>query len=140
MDRRLLLVAAVAVGAVGCGAQEYKTAPVTGRVTLDNKPLADATVEFAPVSAGNKNPGPTSVGVTDAEGRYTLTVGDDRKSKGAVVGKHKVIILLTPKQDPTETKRKHYVQLPPRYNRKTELERDVPDKGAEIDFTLTSKP
>src|SRR5262249_48651873 len=98
----------------------YSVAPVSGRVTLTGTPLADAAVLFQPVSSdGNENPGPGSTGVTDADGRYTLTlVGKD--IKGAVVGKHKVRITMFRKDDSSEDrpKRVKQFQLPARYSDK----------------------
>src|SRR5438045_3919382 len=99
MNRRSLVLAAVAVWTAGCG-QSYKTAPVSGRVTLDGKPLANATVQFYPVAAPGTDPGPTSLGHTDEDGRYTLSFVDSAATKGALVGKHKVFITNSPKVDP----------------------------------------
>ena len=131
----------VAVWAAGCGGPTYKVAPVSGRVTLDGKPLANATVQFYPLAEpGAGEPGPTSIGHTDESGRYTLALSDGKSTPGALVGKHKVIITLTPKENPADTRPKHYVQLPARYNRNSELQREVPPQGAEINFELRSKP
>src|SRR5688572_22396068 len=92
MVRRLSLLAAVAVLSAGCSSEPYKTAPVSGRVTLNGQPLASAAVLFQPVATeGNNNPGPGSYGVTDADGRYTLVLVG-KETKGAVVAKHKVRI------------------------------------------------
>jgi hypothetical protein len=74
--------------AIGCGGPKY--VPVSGRVTLDGKPLVNATVVFQPVSE-ERNPGPGSHGKTDRDGRFTLTTMTDGKA-GALVGKHKVTI------------------------------------------------
>ena len=65
-------------------------APVSGPSRLNGKPLANASVTFAPLAAaGTMEPGPSSAATTDADGRYTLTlIGKD--GRGAVVGKHKV--------------------------------------------------
>src|SRR5215470_13236777 len=102
MTPRLLpLLAALAVGAVGCGNDQV--APVSGRVTLDGQPLANAAVTFQPVrTEGKGNPGPGSGGFTDADGRYTLKV-TGTEARGAVVGKHKVTIsLVPPKSEPDD--------------------------------------
>jgi hypothetical protein len=78
---------------VGCRNQAYDVAPVSGRVTLDGKPLADAQVIFQPIAGSDKNaePGPGSFGSTDADGRYTLETVDPPEP-GAVVGNHRVTI------------------------------------------------
>jgi len=82
----------------GCGGAGYQLAPVSGRVTLHEKPLAGVHVSFQPVAlgAGSPNPGPGSFGQTDADGRFTLrTMDTDRP--GAVVGNH-VVTLSTASQ------------------------------------------
>ncbi len=71
---------------LGCGASGQAKYPVTGKVSLDGQPLAGVSVTFSP----SDRKLPTSGGKTDAQGVYTLstTQGD----KGAVVGKHMVIL------------------------------------------------
>ena len=81
---------------VGCGGRAAD-APVMGRVsgvvTLDGNPVAGATVEFAPDNE-RKTKGPKSSGVTDAQGKYTLS-GPGGQT-GAVVGFHKVTVTCPP--------------------------------------------
>lgn len=57
---------------------------VTGIVTLDGEPLADAQVKFYP------NNGKTSYGMTDRTGRYELRY--DKEVYGALLGYHTVVI------------------------------------------------
>ena len=74
----------------GCGDKGYETVPVSGRVTLDGKPLADVGLTFLPLTPDKKNPnvGPGSLGRTDAEGRFTLqTVNGE---EGAIPAEHVV--------------------------------------------------
>ena len=68
---------------VGCGGDSI--APVSGTVTLDSKPLADAYVVFEPIEVSAEK---VASGKTDTEGRYTLSMKDGRA--GCLVGKHKV--------------------------------------------------
>src|SRR5262245_13252044 len=92
MPRRVMILAALAVWAAGCSNQPYKTAPVSGRITLNGQPVAGAAVMFQPVAPDNNpNPGPGSTGVTDEQGHYTLKLVG-KETSGAVVGKHKVRI------------------------------------------------
>jgi hypothetical protein len=103
---------------------------VSGQVTLDGQPLADAAVTFQPVAgeeAGSKVS--ASVGRTDADGNYELNYVKD--IQGAAVGAHRVMI-----QAPLPTGQE---QLPPRYNLSTELTADVQSGGNTFDFPLTSK-
>ncbi len=94
---RSLLVACLMIP--GCGGREYDLAPVSGRVTLDGKPIADVLISFQPVSTGPNapNPGPGSTGLTDAQGRFTLR-SIEPEERGAVVGKH-VVRLTTAHKD-----------------------------------------
>jgi hypothetical protein len=131
MTPRLLpLLAALAVGAVGCGSDQFT--PVSGTVTLDGQPLRNAGVNFQPVrSEGKGNPGPGSAAFTDENGHYTLKVVGT-ETRGAVVGKHKVQITLRQK-GPKPLPAKYY-------GKNTILEFDVPAGGTEsADFRLTSK-
>jgi hypothetical protein len=134
-----VLVVAVVLPA-GCGgAGSIKLAPVSGRVTLDSKPLANASVTFVPDRGDpDKDPPPASIGVTDADGRYSLTLSADTKATGAVVGRHKVMILVGPGES-HDTKPTFHKQLPVRYNRNSELECDVPGGGRnDANFDLKS--
>jgi hypothetical protein len=126
---------------VGCGGGASKTVPVSGRVTLDNEPLPNATVVFVPISnAPDKEPLPSSVGVTGSDGRYTLLVSTSQKGKGAVVGKHKVLITLGSEGGAKDSEPSFHKQLPQKYNRKTELECEVPAQGRnDANFDLKSQ-
>jgi hypothetical protein len=74
----------------GCGGPGYKLAPVSGRVTLNGKPLAAVQVSFQPSQEGKSEPGPGSFGATDADGRYSLKTVTEPPADGAVVGRHVV--------------------------------------------------
>src|SRR3954451_22712547 len=89
---RVLLIVSVAM-VVGCGPKPTRIAKVSGRVTLDGKPLPKASVTFAPMATKDRpNPGPTAQGMTDDEGRYQLTLGTGDSKAGAVVGKCRIYI------------------------------------------------
>jgi len=69
----------------GCGPQKPETVKVRGLVSLDGKPVEDATVGFTP-----KDGGRPAMGTTDASGQFLLTTfapGD-----GAIVGTHTVTV------------------------------------------------
>ena len=76
---------AIAAASLACGCSRQTPAyPVSGRVTLDGKPLVDAQISFRPAQ------GPEAFGVLDGEGRYRLSTraaGD-----GAVAGTHAVTV------------------------------------------------
>ena len=88
-----LVVCLASLVSMGCGNRSYDVAPVSGRITLDGKPLANAQVIFQPIAGAGKNaePGPGSYGKTDADGRYTLETVEPAEP-GAVVGRHRVTI------------------------------------------------
>jgi uncharacterized protein (TIGR03067 family) len=66
--------------------KDKKLVPVEGKVTLNGKPLANATVEFVPVDKG----GQKATGTTNEEGKYKLkTLG---KKGGVRPGKYRVVI------------------------------------------------
>ena len=137
--RSLFLLPLLLPLAAGCGGP-YKTARVSGRVTLNDKPLANAAVLFQPVATqGNNEPGPGSTGVTDADGRYTLTL-IGKKGKGAIIGKHKVrITKMAQESDPSDDRPPPFQQPSARRNRETQLEFDVPAGGTDAaNFSLSS--
>jgi hypothetical protein len=144
--RRHFLVPLALAAVLGCG-KPYRVAPVSGRITLDGKPLAKATVSFAPLGTkDNQSPGPTSHGGTDAEGRYSLSLSVNPPTPGSVVGKSRVFI-TTLHSDPAADDRdaggpvkRVKDKVPDRYNMKTELVFEVPSEGTDkADFELKSK-
>lgn len=78
-----VLVAALAVAGCGAASNKPKLYPATGTVTLDGKPLADATVSFVPAV------GPPSDGKTDAAGKFTIMTSGQ---PGAPFGPNKVTV------------------------------------------------
>ncbi len=74
----------------GCSAEKFKTAEVTGIVTLEGKPIRGVSLEFEPARTGAEIP-PTAYGSSDAVGRYRLTrVGGKGGRPGAVIGMNTV--------------------------------------------------
>src|SRR5690606_492951 len=68
-------------------------APVSGVVTLDGKPLADAKLIFEPIGDDKGTAaGKPSYGRTDEAGRYTLS-SPIAGEQGAAVGPHRVRIV-----------------------------------------------
>ncbi len=110
----------------GCGQSGSQVAPVSGRVTLDGRPLASADVSFQPDGAQR-----ASSGRTDADGRYQLMF--KRGQPGALVGEHTVRISVS----------RELVRNPPnipaRYDTQSELRREVKaDEENIFDFDLTT--
>ena len=92
-SRNLLLSAAGMLAlvsfALGCGSAYSgpPLIPVEGTVTLDDKPLTDATVTFVPTGEGM---GQSSFGSTDAQGRFVLKMAEGHA--GAPAGRYKVVV------------------------------------------------
>jgi hypothetical protein len=130
-DGRVCGIIAVFVLA-GCGGGDDgrikppELGTVTGKVTLDGKPLEGAMVEFSPATAR------PSFGTTDSSGAYTLNY--DEKRKGAAVGEHTVKI--NTRLETAALGKKEGV--PARYNDKSELKATVKAGENTFDWDLKS--
>jgi hypothetical protein len=116
---------------LGCGdTAGTPLVPVSGRVMMDYKPLAHATIRFTPQSKPGGAMGPLAIGTTDAEGRYTLkTVIKGRDFGGAVPGKHHVQISVVDRTVGARARTSN--QVPRRYNRDSKLSFSVPAEGTQ---------
>ncbi len=87
-----LLLVAIFVACSGCGDgitdNRKGLAPVTGKVTLDGKPLTTGTISFISSDGSEAFTGPL-----DSSGSYTL--GASPSSPGALPGEYKVIIIAS---------------------------------------------
>jgi len=143
--RSRLLIGCALLLAFGCKDPKARFAPVSGKVTLDGKPLANAIVSFQPMAkAGEVEAGVGSSGKTDANGEFTLMAANGQK--GAVVGKHRVIITLMEEQVGTGDERPprggwpQKDKVPNRYNSESKETFDVPAGGTtSANFLLTSE-
>jgi hypothetical protein len=104
-------------------------ASVTGKVTLDDKPLADAFVVFSPTSAGT-----TSYGRTDSSGEYVMMFSD--REKGAWLGENIVRISTGDVGSGGAGGKKEII--PSVYNVGSTLRRTVEKKSNRFDFELKS--
>lgn len=141
------LLAALLLCAIGCGGGP-RLAPVSGKVTLDGKPLAGADISFYPVNVkAGSDAGIASTGKTDVNGEYSLET--TKGQRGAVVGPHRVSI-TRPIEDvgDADTRPKRTRAGPPmkdlvpaRYmGEQSELKFEVLPEDNKADFPLTSKP
>ena len=105
MSQREVFVACVAMALIplGCsgGGDTIKLAPVTGKVTLHDKPVEGAVVSFIAEGAPR-----VAVGETDAEGNYQLTMFD--KNDGAAIGQNVVTISSPSDPAPLATNAEEY--------------------------------
>ena len=126
----------------GCGGEHFAVAPVSGVVTLDGEPLANARIGFEPRRQGDSpNAGPGSYAKTDDQGRYTLKTLDGRS--GAVITTHDVWIrtFVAPADRSGKLIEAAPERVPARYNDATTLTFTVDEEGsAEANFDLTSTP
>lgn len=143
----LLMSVFLAVHCSGCGGAGDQPAlgTVTGQITMDGKPLANANVIFQPQN------GPSANGITDSDGKYELTYLHGQK--GTVVGSNTVYIKTgSSGADPdaaataeggvpasTGKKTGKPETVPAKYNSKTELKAEVVDGANTIDFDLKSQ-
>jgi hypothetical protein len=145
MIRAICLTIAVVLSLAGCGGS--KTSPAEGLVLLDDKPLADAAIQF--VAQG---PGRDATGQTNAKGEFAMSTFEPRD--GVLPGSYKVVI--SPPQgtaDPTQyasaadamaasskAPAKANTTFPQKYTRadQTPLTQEIPAAG-KLKFELKSK-
>ena len=117
--------------------------PVSGKITLDDKPLTGAGIMFLP---RGKTRGTGAYGMTDAEGNYTLKT--DYGGDGAPEGEFAVTVSKVVNRDgtpyvpnPNAAEAGERETLPAIYHDsiKTVLSANVPKGGGQIDFPLKSK-
>jgi len=140
----VFVACAVIVFSLGCGGGNPNVAPVTGTVTLDGQPLADATVLFNPMG----EEGSFSSGGTDANGKYELTYSADQK--GAWIGQHTVIISKVEEepggegdeeeqQEEEEEEEEEVTSEPTPFNGTSKVLAEVKAGDNTLDFALTSE-
>jgi hypothetical protein len=126
--------AVLALAAAGCGGSGGgpPLGKVSGVVTLDGQPLADATVTFTPAV------GRPSQGVTGSDGRYTLAYTADQQ--GAMVGEHVVRISTEGYVERTGGAVEQMKErVPLQYNAQSTLTATVKAGTNDLPFQLQSK-
>jgi hypothetical protein len=132
---RVAFVSMLWLTIAGCGPSGPEIASVSGRITMDGKPLPNATVVFIPE---NGRPAGAS---TDADGNYVLNFSQGRR--GAIPGKNTIRITTqrdpTPGDDNVKSIPGSKETIPTRYNAASELEFTVEPKKKNIaNFDLKS--
>jgi hypothetical protein len=122
------LLLATLLSAAGCGARS-DLATVTGKITLDGQPLANAFVVFAPTSQGT-----SSRGKTDEAGHYEMMFSD--REKGAWIGE-KLVRINTGDVGGGDTPGPKE-RVPAVYNTTTTLKVEVKPGNNVCDFDLKS--
>ncbi len=118
---------------VGCKQSGPELVRVEGTVTMDGKPLANASIEFAPAPGTNAT---TSYGVTDSNGHYVMEFSDTRS--GVMPGKY-IVRISTEQVDEETGSIKQKETVPAKYNVNSELVVEVKPGGGPYDFQLDSK-
>lgn len=115
-----ILAAFALVLSAGCGDVPDNLGRVSGKVTLDGQPLANATVVFSPKTAASQ-----SIAVTDANGEYSLLYA--AKIRGAEPGEHRVAVSTFTEGDPDGDPpvAKVAERVPYKYNLRSELSATV---------------
>lgn len=119
----------------GCGSSGPEIAHVSGRVTMDGKPLANASLIFIPED------GRPAGARTDADGRYALNFTEGRR--GAIPGKN-VVRITTQREAEQDENGKVVVPasretIPMEYNAASTLEFTIePKKKNVANFDLKS--
>lgn len=132
---RVVAVILTAIGAglafPGCSdSASSNLAPVSGRVTLDGKPLAAALVVFEGSDGRSAN------GITDADGQYTAHFTST--VVGAPVGKCRVRIGTDRAGTAEPAARKLVERVPDRYNIASQEFVEVKRGKNRFDFDLTT--
>jgi hypothetical protein len=133
-------VAALLIGgaafAAGCSRGGENLAPVSGKLTVDGKPLTTGSVSFRPDASQGNGSQHQPNGAIDAEGKFELYVPPDRK--GAPLGWYRVVV--TAYDDPQPGKPlKSFIDMKYSDEKTTTLKVEVvakPEPGR-YDFKLT---
>lgn len=128
VPRSTALLFLTMASAIGCGgARGPELGWVEGVITINSEPASNVLVEFQPQEPG----GSPSYGFADEEGRYQLKFTSTKA--GALVGTHTIRVMF---DDPSPDAPPPPVQIPPRYNQKSELTAEVLPGNNYHDFDL----
>jgi hypothetical protein len=117
----LIVVSALLLAA--CAADGPELGSVSGTVKMDGQPVPHAQLSFEP-----EGPGRAATGLANEKGEYTLEYSPT--AEGALVGPV-IVRISTLTADRPET-------IPPKYNSKSELKRQVESGSNQFDFELES--
>jgi hypothetical protein len=126
----VLAIAFAALGLqLGCSSGQFPTAPVSGRVICEGKPVPHVRVYFEPLGTGIV--GPAGFAVVKEDGTFTLTSVNE--GDGAVIGKHRVRVGPPHPEDFPKYKCDCYL------NAEVDLLDEVEVKKGKNDFELVLK-
>jgi hypothetical protein len=145
MDRYSAIIIAVAFACTGCSTEprtdysKVDLVSVSGTITLDGEPLAEAVVTFNDTSDGT-----FSYGLTDTSGRYVLQF--DSVKQGCKPGtkrveistKRKILGLNTSEEGGDDSDAPAVELVPAKYNKDSELTVEVNSSSTTHNFELSS--
>ena len=139
MLANLFLIVCFLMSTIGCGTSSRPTVPVSGRITLDGKPLSNVSVVFQRVSSGDSiHTGMGSWGKTDRDGKFVLRLVES-DTNGAVVGRYRVYLSTAEPVNPGVDLGEVSRELIPANGRDGSLSFEVPTSGTnEASFDLKS--
>lgn len=130
-----LFVCMLLLTVVGCAEAPIPEFGVTGKVTLDESPLANATISFVPQGTTDAY---GASATTNESGEYTVTINEG--SDGLAAGTYSVSVSTYQEGNdevdppiPTIEER-----IPKKYNSETELTAEVKEEMNVFDFALDS--
>ena len=146
IGRPAILAAGLVALLGGCGQTDPSLVPVTGTVTVNERPLANATVTFIPKDV---TPGFGGTGKTDGSGKYTL-LGSRDNAPAIPPGEYRVAVSKRLMPDGSEVPANENTppmmspareSLPVGYSNPatTQLTATVKPGGGPIDFPLKDK-
>lgn len=117
------------LASLGCGGREG-LAPVSGRVTINGRPVEGLGITFTPLDQPQVRP---SVGTCDANGNYTLMFTSTEP--GGTIGRNRVSIIQT--DSPEGDVANDVPRVPPEFGDESTLEYEVkPGSNTNVDFDL----
>jgi len=121
----------LAIAFAGCGRDDGpKLASVTGKITIDGKPVAGAGIQLI----SQEPNGSVSYGRTDESGEYEMAFGQNRM--GAFPGRNKVILNSDSRVSVGGENYDGAEVFPPKYNTRSEEFVDVKDGTNVFDFDV----
>jgi hypothetical protein len=90
-----LILLTLWIAFIGCSSSDKRNRSVEyveGIITMDGKPLDNASIQFIPKTEGK---GESAGGYTDTNGKYTLSSLNGNPGKGALAGEYIVLISKT---------------------------------------------
>jgi hypothetical protein len=126
--------------AIGCG-PGYDVVQVSGTITLDGKPLNNATILTQPIGTKeDTTPGPGSGSVTDEDGHFQLSFQHEEVD-GAVPGDAWIKIVENPEKKASSDDSAEVVRskVPLDYQEGNKVKYTIPEEGTDaMNFELKS--